>query len=87
MKTKEMQMNQNLAQYIARQNFMSKLFGTPAIDPNNIKPADARRLLDSIEADLSPENLCCDGEISGAEVRRKAKFLAACQDALISGQY
>ncbi len=30
-----------------------------------------------IETDLSPENLCCDGEISGAAVRRKLNGLKA----------
>lgn len=81
-------MNKSLAQYIAHKNLMNKLFGIkPIIDPGNITPTQARQLLDSIEADLSPENLCCDGEISGAEVRRKAKFLMECQDALMSGQY
>ena len=80
-------MNKSLAQYIAHKNLMNKLFGKPVIDTDNITPAQARRLLDSIEADLSPENLCCDGEISGAEIRLKFKFLMKCQDALMSGQY
>lgn len=30
-----------------------------------------------IETDLSPENLCCDGEISGAAVSRKLRGLKA----------
>jgi len=81
-------MNKSLAQYIAHKNLMNKLFGSkPIIDPDNITPTQARRLLDSIESDLSPENLCCDGEISATEARRKAKFLMECQDALMSGQY
>ncbi len=32
---------------------------------------------EQIETDLSPENLTCDGEISGAAVRRKLNGLKA----------
>jgi len=34
-----------------------------------------QRVADSIDADLSPENLTCDGELRGAEVARRQKAL------------
>ena len=38
------------------------------------------QLLESIDAELSPENLYCDGEISQAEANRKRKSLKAEED-------
>jgi hypothetical protein len=32
---------------------------------------------DSLDADLSPENLTCDGELSRAEINRRHKVLKA----------
>ena len=37
-----------------------------------------RRLAQKLDADLSPENLTCDGELSRAEVTRRYKTLTAC---------
>jgi hypothetical protein len=34
-------------------------------------------VIDCLESDLSPENLTCDGELSDAQVKIKAKFLNA----------
>ena len=44
-------------------------------DVNNINQKIADRIFDSLDGDLSPENLCCDGEIGAAAARRQAKFL------------
>jgi hypothetical protein len=37
--------------------------------------ADLTRLRGEIECDLSPENLTCDGELSGDNLQRKAAHL------------
>lgn len=76
-----------LAQYIERQNFTRGLFNEPEIDPNNISPKEARELLDRLECDLSPENLCCDGELRGAKLKAKAKMLNEAKKALLQGDY
>lgn len=34
-----------------------------------------QRIADALDADLSPENLTCDGELSRAEVQRRYKTL------------
>jgi hypothetical protein len=36
-----------------------------------------QRVADSLDADLSPENLTCDGELSRAEIVRRHKVLTA----------
>lgn len=80
-------MNKYLTQYIEKKNFVRSLFNEPEIDPANISPAEARDLLDSLECDLSPENLCCDGELRGAPLRAKAKMLNEAKKALLQGEY
>ena len=37
-----------------------------------------RRVAQKLDADLSPENLTCDGELPRAEVARRHKMLTAC---------
>lgn len=80
-------MNKYLTEYIAQKNFVRKLFNQPKIDPANITPVQARELWDSLEADISPENLTCDGELKGAALKRKAKMLHECMHAIASGEY
>lgn len=80
-------MNKYLTQYIEQKNFIRSLFNEAEIDPKNISPCEARELLDSLECDLSPENLCCDGELRGAKLKAKAKMLNEAKLALLSGQY
>lgn len=42
----------------------------------------AKRVIGMINCDLSPENLCCDGELSRAGINKKEKHLrAALQEA------
>jgi hypothetical protein len=62
-----------LNDYVADLNQMAKLFKHPTLSVN--KAADRKEILDRLECDLSPENLCCDGELSGAPLRAKAKKL------------
>jgi hypothetical protein len=76
-----------LAEYIERKNFTRGLFNEPEIDPNNISPKEARELLDSLECDLSPENLCCDGELRGAPLKAKTRMLTEAKKALLQGDY
>jgi hypothetical protein len=62
-----------LNDYVADLNVMNKLFKRPALSIN--KAADRKAILENLECELSPENLCCDGELSGAPLRAKAKKL------------
>ena len=66
----------HLKNYVDQRNRVSALFGEDEkINIANINQHDANRLFDLIECDLSPENLCCDGELSFAAVQRKATVL------------
>jgi hypothetical protein len=72
----------NLEQYVERKNAFAKLFGSKQLSLLNAK--DRQRIANSIDADLSPENLTCDGELSGAQVRQRQSFLFRCADELVS---
>ena len=68
--------NKHLTSYVDQKNWVRRLFKQPALDVNNLSALDVQDLLSSIEGDLSPENLSCDGELRGAALRRKATMLA-----------
>jgi len=74
----------NLAKYIERKNAIAAIFGekfnfgNPVLDINNLTQADIKHLSDCLDGDLSPENLCCDGELRGPALAKKAAFLNAC---------
>jgi hypothetical protein len=62
-----------IEQYVADKNRWSAIFKGPQLSLLNAK--DRQRLAASLDADLSPENLTCDGEIRGAQLQAKARFL------------
>jgi len=64
----------NLQHYIDNRNSWNSFFPnskqiTFPLDPNTVND-----LARSLDADLSPENLHCDGEISQAEAQRKYDY-------------
>ena len=61
--------------YLDRKNSFSKLFGQKALSLQNA--ADRQRIADSIDSDMSPENLTCDGELSRSQVQARYKALMA----------
>ena len=69
----------SLAKYVEQRNRWNAIFGKPEWD---IKNAQHRQeIANSIDADLSPENLTCDGELSRAQVQAKYNLLVkAAQD-------
>ena len=62
-----------IEQYVADKNRWNAIFKGPQLSLLNAK--DRQRVANMLDADLSPENLTCDGELSGFQVRAKAKFL------------
>jgi hypothetical protein len=64
---------ENIQRYVAQKNSWGKLFGKPAL--SLLRAEDRQKIADSIDADLSPENLTCDGEISRTEVQRRYNLL------------
>ena len=62
-----------LKEYIDRRNQWNAIFGSaPTTFPLSQKTVD--EIARSLDGDLSPENLHCDGEISVAEAKRKYRF-------------
>ena len=71
-----------LEAYVEKKNSWGKIFGSKPLSLLN--KADRQKIADSLDADLSPENLTCDGELSGAQVRAKQTYLFRCAQELIS---
>jgi len=66
----------NLQQFLDRENSWAKLFSFG--DTHEIDTAEGRqKVADSIDSQLSPENLTCDGELSVREINSKYKYLTA----------
>jgi hypothetical protein len=72
----------NLEQYVERKNAFAKLFKSKQY--SLLSAVDRQAIANSLDADLSPENLTCDGELSGAAVRAKQQFLFRCANELVS---
>lgn len=45
------------------------------MDASALTPTQIRDLFESLQCDLSPENLCCDGELRGVALKRKSAML------------
>ena len=71
-----------LEQYVDQKNAWGKIFGKPALSLLNAK--DRQTIANSLDADLSPENLTCDGEIRGQALRNKQNYLIRCANELVS---
>lgn len=63
----------NLQAYVDRKNSWGKLFGSQPL----VIGRDNQKIADSLDADLSPENISCDGERPASEVRKLYKFYSA----------
>ena len=62
-----------LKDYVARKNKWNAIFKGRTYDLSIA--LDRQLLADALDADLSPENLTCDGELPRAEVIARKKFL------------
>ena len=65
---------QTLTKFIEDNNRWIAIFGNPAMT-FPLTQQDADSLARTLDSQLSPENLHCDGEISAAEANRKYRFL------------
>ena len=72
----------NLEAYVERKNSWGKLFGSRTLSLLNAK--DRQAIANSIDSELSPENLTCDGELSASQVRQRQAFLFRVAEELIS---
>ena len=62
-----------LEQYVDQKNSWGKMFGNKPLSLLNAK--DRQRIAESIDGDLSPENLTCDGELPRSVVQARYKML------------
>ena len=69
-----------LQAYVDRKNQWSKLFGSQPL----VIGRDNQKIADSLDADLSPENLTCDGELTRSQVQAKYQRLTRCAEELRS---
>lgn len=72
----------NIEKYVEQKNSWGKLFGSKPLSLLNAK--DRQKIADSIDADLSPENLTCDGELPAVQVRQRHAYLVRCAEELLS---
>ena len=71
----------SLRAYVDQKNRWNAIFKGHQLDIDN--PADRQAIADMIDCDLSPENLCCDGELPRSQVQAKYRQLqAAARDLL-----
>ena len=64
-----------LKEYVTRKNEWNALF--KGVQYTLDTAAGRQRIANALDADLSPENLTCDGELSRAQVIARKKFLDA----------
>ena len=72
---------QALNEYVAQKNKWNAIFGGTPLDLNSAK--DRAEIAASIDADLSPENLSCDGELSRTATVAKYRNLSKCAEQLL----
>ena len=59
--------------YLVRKNAYATIFGAKALTLDSA--TDRQKIADSIDSDLSPENLTCDGELPRSLVQKRYKEL------------
>ena len=63
----------NLKAYVDQKNRWDMIFGRPAL----VIGQHNQQIAESIDSDLSPENLTCDGELSRTAVQQRYRQLTA----------
>jgi hypothetical protein len=71
-----------LEQYVEQKNRWGTIFGQRPLSLLNAE--DRQRIANSIDSEMSPENLTCDGELPASAVRVKMRNLTRCAEELIS---
>jgi len=71
-----------LEAYVAQKNTWAKIWNKRELSLLNAK--DRQTIANSIDSEMSPENLTCDGELPPAIVRDKMRRLTRCAEELLS---
>lgn len=64
---------QNLNEYVEGLNKWRMIWNHLPLDPNSA--SDRQRIAESLEGELSPENLTCDGELPRSQVQARYRQL------------
>jgi hypothetical protein len=73
-----------LTAFVAQQNFHATVFGGKQLDVNRLTSTDRAQLRDALDSALSPENLCCDGELRGRALQQKSRMLSGAMRELLA---
>lgn len=68
--------------YVDQKNRWARLFGNEQLSLLNAE--DRQKIAESIDCDMSPENLTCDGELPASQVQARYYFLQRCASELLS---
>jgi len=68
--------------YVEQKNRWGAIFGSKALSLLNAE--DRQKIANSLDADLSPENLTCDGELRGKALQDRATYLRRAARELMS---
>jgi hypothetical protein len=71
-----------LEAYVAQKNTWARIWNKRELSLLNAK--DRQTIANSIDSEMSPENLTCDGELPPAMVRDKMRRLTQCAEELLS---
>ena len=71
-----------LEQYVEQKNKWRGVFNQKPL--SLLTQGDRQTIANSIDSELSPENLTCDGELRGAQVQQKFRCLTRCAEELLS---
>ena len=71
-----------LEQYVENKNKWRAVFNQKPLSLLNKQ--DRQAIADSIDSEMSPENLTCDGELPASVVRAKMRNLTRCAEELLS---
>lgn len=67
-----------------RVNFWNRMQSKPELQTHTLTNEQAQQVFQSIDGDMSPENLHCDGEISASAARAKGKKIMAAYNELVN---
>jgi hypothetical protein len=71
-----------LEAYVAQKNTWARIWNKRELSLLNAK--DRQTIANSIDSEMSPENLTCDGELPPAMVRDKMRRLTRCAEELLN---
>jgi hypothetical protein len=71
-----------IEQYVEQKNKWRAIFNQKPLSLLNKQ--DRQAIANSIDSELSPENLTCDGELRGSAVQQKFRYLTRAAEELIS---